>query len=88
MQLTVPEIKDEMEKTLQWLVPIAISTAKYDTLFGHLLAHSYFHFCNNVFIIIFPFCILLILTRCFWFQTSEFRAHHGFGWVGEWANTG
>ncbi|XP_057468386.1 protein PSK SIMULATOR 1-like [Actinidia eriantha] len=41
--LTVPEIKDEMEKTLQWLVPIAINTAK---------------------------------------------AHHGFGWVGEWANTG
>ncbi|GFZ08677.1 similar to Ikzf5 [Actinidia rufa] len=28
MQLTVPEIKDEMEKTLQWLVPIAINTAK------------------------------------------------------------
>lgn len=37
------EIKDEMEKTLQWLVPMAINTAK---------------------------------------------AHHGFGWVGEWANTG
>lgn len=41
--LTVMEIKDEMEKTLQWLVPMAINTAK---------------------------------------------AHHGFGWVGEWANTG
>ncbi|KAL6977777.1 DNAJ domain protein [Sarracenia purpurea var. burkii] len=41
--LTVPEIKDEMEKTLHWLVPIAINTAK---------------------------------------------DHHGFGWVGEWANTG
>ncbi|CAH2080419.1 unnamed protein product [Thlaspi arvense] len=41
--LTVTEIKDEMEKTLHWLVPIAINTAK---------------------------------------------AHHGFGWVGEWANTG
>ncbi|KAG5563668.1 hypothetical protein RHGRI_000012 [Rhododendron griersonianum] len=41
--LTVTEIKDEMEKTLQWLVPMAINTAK---------------------------------------------AHHGFGWVGEWANTG
>ncbi|KAJ0040919.1 hypothetical protein Pint_27466 [Pistacia integerrima] len=42
-ELTVTEIKDEMEKTLQWLVPIATNTAK---------------------------------------------AHHGFGWVGEWANTG
>lgn len=41
--LTVTEIKDEMEKTLQWLVPMAINTAK---------------------------------------------AHHGFGWVGELANTG
>ncbi|XP_048335286.2 protein PSK SIMULATOR 1 isoform X1 [Ziziphus jujuba] len=42
-ELTVTEIKAEMEKTLQWLVPIATNTAK---------------------------------------------AHHGFGWVGEWANTG
>ncbi|XVE86435.1 hypothetical protein DITRI_Ditri18aG0034000 [Diplodiscus trichospermus] len=42
-ELTVTEIKDEMEKTLQWLVPVATNTAK---------------------------------------------AHHGFGWVGEWANTG
>ncbi|XP_044470129.1 protein PSK SIMULATOR 1-like [Mangifera indica] len=42
-ELTVTEIKDEMEKTLQWLVPTATNTAK---------------------------------------------AHHGFGWVGEWANTG
>ncbi|XP_062022277.1 protein PSK SIMULATOR 1-like isoform X1 [Rosa rugosa] len=40
---TVPQIKAEMEKTLQWLVPIAANTTK---------------------------------------------AHHGFGWVGEWANTG
>lgn len=42
-QLTVTEIKAEMEKTLQWLVPVATITAK---------------------------------------------AHHGFGWVGEWANAG
>ncbi|KAE9611384.1 hypothetical protein Lalb_Chr06g0161921 [Lupinus albus] len=42
-ELTVPQIRAEMEKTLQWLVPIAINTTK---------------------------------------------AHHGFGWVGEWANTG
>ncbi|XVF60942.1 hypothetical protein PTKIN_Ptkin08bG0088700 [Pterospermum kingtungense] len=42
-ELTVTEVKDEMEKTLRWLVPVATSTAK---------------------------------------------AHHGFGWVGEWANTG
>ncbi|OIW06570.1 hypothetical protein TanjilG_03964 [Lupinus angustifolius] len=42
-ELTVPQIKDEMEKTLQWLVPIATNTTK---------------------------------------------AHHGFGWVGEWANIG
>ncbi|OWM69428.1 hypothetical protein CDL15_Pgr013889 [Punica granatum] len=42
-ELSVVEIKAEMEKTLQWLVPIASNTAK---------------------------------------------AHHGFGWVGEWANTG
>ncbi|KAJ0733117.1 hypothetical protein HanPI659440_Chr11g0404821 [Helianthus annuus] len=42
-ELTVPEIKGEMEKTLQWLVPIATNTTK---------------------------------------------AHHAFGWVGEWVNTG
>ncbi|KAI3733109.1 hypothetical protein L1987_64327 [Smallanthus sonchifolius] len=42
-ELTIPEIKAEMEKTLQWLVPIATNTTK---------------------------------------------AYHGFGWVGEWANTG
>lgn len=42
-ELTVAQIKAEMEKTLQWLVPLATNTTK---------------------------------------------AHHGFGWVGEWANTG
>ncbi|KHN17419.1 hypothetical protein glysoja_026962, partial [Glycine soja] len=42
-QLTISDIKQEMEKTLHWLVPIATNTAK---------------------------------------------AHHGFGWVGEWASTG
>ncbi|KAF5749320.1 hypothetical protein HS088_TW04G01288 [Tripterygium wilfordii] len=42
-ELTVAQIKAEMERTLQWLVPIATNTTK---------------------------------------------AHHGFGWVGEWANTG
>ncbi|XP_060198211.1 protein PSK SIMULATOR 1-like isoform X3 [Lycium barbarum] len=42
-ELTVPQIKGEMEKKLQWLVPMAANTTK---------------------------------------------AHHGFGWVGEWANTG
>lgn len=40
-ELTVPEIKTEMEKTLRWLAPIATNTSK---------------------------------------------AHHGFGWVGEWAS--
>ncbi|XP_010546296.1 PREDICTED: uncharacterized protein LOC104818411 [Tarenaya hassleriana] len=42
-ELSVTQIKDEMEKTLHWLVPVAANTAK---------------------------------------------AHHGFGWVGEWANSG
>lgn len=42
-ELTIPQIKAEMEKTLEWLVPLATNTTK---------------------------------------------AHHGFGWVGEWANTG
>ncbi|PKA62529.1 hypothetical protein AXF42_Ash009416 [Apostasia shenzhenica] len=42
-ELTASQIKAEMEKTLQWLVPIANNTTK---------------------------------------------AHHGFGWVGEWACTG
>ncbi|CAI9778134.1 unnamed protein product [Fraxinus pennsylvanica] len=42
-EMTVPQIKGEMEKTLQWLVPMATNTTK---------------------------------------------AHHGFGWVGEWANMG
>ncbi|CAH1431042.1 unnamed protein product [Lactuca virosa] len=40
--MTMPQIKAEMEKTLQWLVPVATDTTK---------------------------------------------AHQGFGWVGEWANT-
>ncbi|KAE8654049.1 putative Chaperone protein dnaJ 11, chloroplast precursor [Hibiscus syriacus] len=39
---SISEVKDEMEKTLQWLVPVATNTSK---------------------------------------------AHQGFGWVGEWANT-
>ncbi|PSR99584.1 GATA zinc finger domain-containing protein [Actinidia chinensis var. chinensis] len=42
-ELTIPQIKNEMEKTLQWLVPVATNTSK---------------------------------------------AHQGFGWVGEWANSG
>ncbi|GLT58171.1 hypothetical protein SLA2020_310900 [Shorea laevis] len=42
-KLTISEVKDEMEKTLYWLVPVAANTT---------------------------------------------RAHHDFGWVGEWANTG
>ncbi|XP_078182130.1 protein PSK SIMULATOR 1-like isoform X1 [Carex rostrata] len=42
-ELSVLQIKAEMEKTLRWLVPVANNTTK---------------------------------------------AHHGFGWVGEWANTG
>ncbi|XP_010062019.2 protein PSK SIMULATOR 1 isoform X1 [Eucalyptus grandis] len=42
-ELSIPQIKGEMEKTLQWLAPLATNTTK---------------------------------------------AHHGFGWVGEWANTG
>ncbi|ESW31895.1 hypothetical protein PHAVU_002G277200 [Phaseolus vulgaris] len=42
-ELAISDIKQEMEKTLHWLVPIATNTAK---------------------------------------------AHHGFGWVGEWASTG
>ncbi|KAL9667822.1 hypothetical protein QQ045_002190 [Rhodiola kirilowii] len=42
-QLTIVEVKAEMEKTLEWLVPVATNTTK---------------------------------------------AHQGFGWVGEWANTG
>ncbi|XP_054807491.1 protein PSK SIMULATOR 1-like isoform X1 [Prosopis cineraria] len=40
---TVEDIKEEIEKTLHWLVPVATNTAK---------------------------------------------AHHGFGWVGEWASAG
>ncbi|EEF52731.1 conserved hypothetical protein [Ricinus communis] len=42
-ELTVVQVKAEMEKTLHWLVPVATNTTK---------------------------------------------AHQGFGWVGEWANTG
>ncbi|XP_038997910.1 protein PSK SIMULATOR 3-like [Hibiscus syriacus] len=42
-ELTVKEVKEEMEKTLHWLVALATNTAK---------------------------------------------THHGFDWVGEWANTG
>ncbi|CAM8938356.1 unnamed protein product [Rhodiola kirilowii] len=42
-ELTITDVKEEMEKTLEWLVPIATNTTK---------------------------------------------THQGFGWVGEWANTG
>ncbi|KAF0932205.1 hypothetical protein E2562_008731, partial [Oryza meyeriana var. granulata] len=42
-EVPIIEIRSSMEKTLQWIIPIANNTA---------------------------------------------RAHHGFGWVGEWANTG
>lgn len=42
-ELTLPQIRAEMEKTLHWLVPVATNTTK---------------------------------------------VHQGFGWVGEWANTG
>lgn len=42
-ELTISHVKEELEKMLAWLVPIASNTTK---------------------------------------------AHHGFGWVGEWANTG
>ncbi|XP_009606991.1 protein PSK SIMULATOR 2-like isoform X2 [Nicotiana tomentosiformis] len=42
-ELTIPQLKAEIGKTLQWLVPVA---------------------------------------------TYTIRAHQGFGWVGEWANTG
>lgn len=42
-EISISQIKAEMDKTLRWLVPIATNTTK---------------------------------------------AHHGFGWVGEWANTG
>ncbi|KAJ8772658.1 hypothetical protein K2173_027835 [Erythroxylum novogranatense] len=42
-ELTIAQVKAEMEKTLQWLVPVVANTTK---------------------------------------------AHQGFGWVGEWANTG
>jgi hypothetical protein len=42
-ELLVSQVKNEMEKTLHWLVPVATNTTK---------------------------------------------AHQGFGWVGEWANTG
>ncbi|KAM2665932.1 hypothetical protein EV2_017833 [Malus domestica] len=42
-ELSITDIKAEMEKTLHWLVPVATNTAK---------------------------------------------AHHGFGWVGEWAGSG
>uniref|UniRef100_A0A0A9F2N5 DUF668 domain-containing protein n=1 Tax=Arundo donax TaxID=35708 RepID=A0A0A9F2N5_ARUDO len=42
-ELPITQIRCSMEKTLQWIVPVANNTA---------------------------------------------RAHHGFGWVGEWANTG
>uniref|UniRef100_A0A0E0CLU2 DUF668 domain-containing protein n=1 Tax=Oryza meridionalis TaxID=40149 RepID=A0A0E0CLU2_9ORYZ len=42
-EVPITEIRSSMERTLQWIIPIANNTA---------------------------------------------RAHHGFGWVGEWANTG
>ncbi|KAK9165174.1 hypothetical protein Scep_000365 [Stephania cephalantha] len=64
-ELTVAQIKAEMEKTLQWLVPVATNTTKLFSLLVFLVSSMY--------IFIFMLC---------------FRAHQGFGWVGEWANAG
>lgn len=38
VQLEVPQIKAEMEKTLQWLAPMASNTLKYDS--GLFLFHD------------------------------------------------
>ncbi|KAA3488939.1 DUF668 family protein [Gossypium australe] len=60
---SISQVKDEMEKTLQWLVPVATNTTKYAKT--KMLAKTY-----SVLLMSFP------------------KAHQGFGWVGEWANTG
>ncbi|KAH7568155.1 hypothetical protein JRO89_XS07G0248600 [Xanthoceras sorbifolium] len=72
-ELTVPQIKAEMEKTLQWLVPIATNTTK--TRVGASVMSDI------------SFRALVRLPGKLNLN-SDHRAHHGFGWVGEWANTG
>ncbi|KAE8666396.1 protein-tyrosine-phosphatase PTP1-like [Hibiscus syriacus] len=81
-ELTVPQIKAEMEKTLQWLVPIATNTIKHGRNSSPVFRIE----------AICPLVFALLLTcyssLCLVYQFVSTRAHHGFGWVGEWANTG
>ncbi|KAL9312561.1 hypothetical protein ACSQ67_018013 [Phaseolus vulgaris] len=60
-ELSITQIKAEMEKILQWLVPAATNTVKLKT---------------PAIVYVFVFSIDI-----------HDRAHQGFGWVGEWANT-
>ncbi|KAL8159242.1 hypothetical protein V2J09_000779 [Rumex salicifolius] len=73
VELTVPQIKGEMEKTLQWLVPIAANTTNMNPR-----KYSFLYFCSAVVSLLIPFPVSCL---------AEYRAHHGFGWVGEWANS-
>lgn len=104
LQLTIPQIKAEMEKTLQWLVPIATNTTKYGFIFSCMELHFLFLVCCFIWslvslaIVVFtidePESFLLLrlftyyLSMLFLSAICSTRAHHGFGWVGEWANTG
>nr|GMD98419.1 uncharacterized protein LOC109153034 [Ipomoea batatas] len=82
-KLTVAQIKGEMEKTLEWLVPVATDTTKYVKrvfLCTQTAKNSFFLFCKFKFAYLNKFC--------FFCWQLEHRAHQGFGWVGEWANNG
>ncbi|KAI9200293.1 hypothetical protein LWI28_005548 [Acer negundo] len=75
-ELSAFQVKAEMEKTLHWLVPLATNTTKYVEL---ILSLIYYGSKNFLFVLRMVFYFLLLQNN---------RAHQGFGWVGEWANSG
>ncbi|KAB5512621.1 hypothetical protein DKX38_029649 [Salix brachista] len=106
-ELTVSQIKAEMEKTLRWLVPIATNTNKITSLVLEFDVHmgqdemqllsctipkllSQLPFCDlNIHNVSSYVGLLAFIYPCVnIFCIHLTRAHHGFGWVGEWANTG
>lgn len=67
LQLTVPQIKAEMEKTFRWLVPLALDTTKYVMLISvknirHLALKTIPPEIVNLFVIFwFTFCLNFII---------------------------
>ncbi|KAJ0085516.1 hypothetical protein Patl1_09537 [Pistacia atlantica] len=73
-ELSACQVKGEMEKVLQWLAPVATNTTNKG--FSSRITTAI-----DIIIIYFTYIASL-------FVTNHKRIHQGFGWVGEWANTG